>query len=115
MDATDLVKNTLDQIPRADPNARRIVGLVKEDGRIDEELTAEMVDYAMKNGVNFLYLFLLVPAELIILLFERGAYRVYLDCTPKKATAYAVTANLTSAILGYFIMEPVWRFVVSIS
>ena len=34
MDATDLVKNTLDQIPRADPNARRIVGLVKEDGRI---------------------------------------------------------------------------------
>ena len=69
----------------------------------------------MENGVNFLYLFLLVPAELVILLFERGAYRVYLDCTPKKATAYAVTANLTSAILGYFIMEPVWRFVVSIS
>ena len=26
---------------------------VKEDGRIDEELTAEMVDYAMKNGVNY--------------------------------------------------------------
>ena len=34
MDATDLVKNTLDQIPRADPNARRIIGLVKEGGRI---------------------------------------------------------------------------------
>ncbi len=26
---------------------------VKEDGRIDEELTAEMVDYAMKHGVNY--------------------------------------------------------------
>ena len=51
----------------------------------------------------------------MILLYERAAYRTYLDCPPKKASAYAVTANLTSAILGYFIMEPVWRFVVSIS
>ena len=34
MDATDLVKNTLDQIPRAKANAKRIVGLVKEGGRI---------------------------------------------------------------------------------
>ena len=46
---------------------------------------------------------------------EAIAYIHWFDCTPKKATAYAVTANLTSAILGYFIMEPVWRFVVSIS
>ncbi len=30
----NLVKNTLDQIPRADSNAKRIVGLVKEGGRI---------------------------------------------------------------------------------
>lgn len=30
----NLVKNTLDQIPQASPNARRIVGLVKESGRI---------------------------------------------------------------------------------
>ena len=29
-----LVKNTLDQIPQADTNAKRIVGLVKEGGRI---------------------------------------------------------------------------------
>lgn len=28
------VKNTLDQIPQAGPNAKRIVGLVKEGGRI---------------------------------------------------------------------------------
>ena len=34
MNAADLVKNTLDQIPQAEPNARRIVGLVKEGGRI---------------------------------------------------------------------------------
>ena len=34
MDGHELVKNTLDQIPQADPNARRIIGLVKEGGRI---------------------------------------------------------------------------------
>ncbi|MBR4290410.1 MAG: DUF3892 domain-containing protein [Oscillospiraceae bacterium] len=34
MDEHNLVKNTLDQIPQAVPDAKRIVGLVKEDGRI---------------------------------------------------------------------------------
>ena len=34
MDRNNLVKNTLDQIPQAGPNAKRIVGLVKESGRI---------------------------------------------------------------------------------
>lgn len=34
MGGNNLVKNTLDQIPQAGPNAKRIVGLVKEGGRI---------------------------------------------------------------------------------
>ena len=34
MDEHNLVKNTLDQIPLANKNAKRIVGLVKESGRI---------------------------------------------------------------------------------
>ena len=34
MDRQELVKQTLDQIPRPDANAKRIVGLVKEGGRI---------------------------------------------------------------------------------
>ena len=34
MDRQELVKQTLDQIPRASANAKRIVGLVKESGRI---------------------------------------------------------------------------------
>ena len=34
MEKQNLVKNTLDQIPKANPNAKRIVGLVKEGGRI---------------------------------------------------------------------------------
>ena len=34
MDGNELVKQTLDQIPQANSNAKRIVGLVKEGGRI---------------------------------------------------------------------------------
>ncbi len=34
MDGNALVKNTLDEIPKSDPNAKRIVGLVKESGRV---------------------------------------------------------------------------------
>ncbi len=34
MEQYNLVKNTLDQIPQANANAKRIVGLVKESGRI---------------------------------------------------------------------------------
>ena len=34
MEDHNLVKNTLDQIPQANSNAMRIVGLVKEGGRI---------------------------------------------------------------------------------
>ena len=34
MENHNLVKNTLDQIPQANSNAKQIVGLVKESGRI---------------------------------------------------------------------------------
>ena len=34
MDGKELVRQTLDQIPQAEANAKRIVGLVKEGGRI---------------------------------------------------------------------------------
>ena len=34
MDGNELVKQTLDQIPQANSNAKRIVGLVKKGGRI---------------------------------------------------------------------------------
>lgn len=30
----DIIKNTLDQIPNANPDAKRIVGLVKESGKV---------------------------------------------------------------------------------
>ena len=34
MDGTDIVKNTLDQIPTPNSNAQKIVGLIKQGGRI---------------------------------------------------------------------------------
>ena len=34
MEESTLIKNTLDQIPKSNSNAKRIVGLVKEGGRI---------------------------------------------------------------------------------
>ena len=34
MDGQELVRQTLDQIPQAAPDAKRIVGLVKEAGRV---------------------------------------------------------------------------------
>ena len=34
MEEKNLIKNTLDQIPQANSNAKQIVGLVKENGRI---------------------------------------------------------------------------------
>ena len=34
MDGQELVKQTLDQIPTANANAKKIIGLVKESGRV---------------------------------------------------------------------------------
>ncbi len=34
MDSNELVRNTLDQIPQASNDAKRIIGLVKESGRV---------------------------------------------------------------------------------
>ena len=70
----------------------------------------------VRTGAGFGYLLLLVPAEAVILLVEAVVYRRwFINCTNGRATGYAVAANLCSAVVGYAIMEPVWRFVVSIS
>lgn len=34
INGNELVKNTLDEIPKPNPDAKRIVGLVKENGRV---------------------------------------------------------------------------------
>lgn len=71
------------------------------------------------SGVSAWYLFFfLLPAELVILLVELYLYAgrgLLTGYSKGRAAAYAITANLTSAVLGYYLAEPVWRLVVSIS
>ena len=74
--------------------------------------------YAIQSGPNmFSYLIFFLPAELFILIAEAYLYAgrgMLKGHSKKRAAAYAVTANLISAILGYYLTEAVWRLVVSI-
>jgi hypothetical protein len=72
--------------------------------------------HAVQAGVSFWYFLLLLPAEILIALTEGGLYaRLLTGRSRLRAFAYGVTANTASALLGLMLMEPVWRFVVSIS
>lgn len=55
----------------------------------------------------------LLPAELVILLAEAALYLwLFRDCSKKRAALYALAANLSSFLLGLYLAEPVWKFVV---
>lgn len=55
----------------------------------------------------------LLPAELVILLAEAALYmRLFRDCSKRKAAIYALAANVCSFLLGLYLAEPVWKFVV---
>ena len=55
----------------------------------------------------------LLPAELVILLAEAVLYLwLFRDCSRKRAALYALAANLCSFLLGLYLAEPVWKFVV---
>lgn len=57
----------------------------------------------------------LLPAELVIFPVEMIAYALLLRGQPRsRAAAYSFLANLFSAVLGFFTLEPVWRFIQSI-
>lgn len=69
----------------------------------------------LRDGFGIMFMLLFVPAEVLITVVETLLYRRTLtDCTARRATVYAVFANVCSAVLGWFLSEPVWRFVVSI-
>lgn len=72
----------------------------------------------IQHGLNFWYLFLFIPAEAVVAVTEALflLYRHFLTGLGKgRAVAYGLTANAASAALGFFLAEPVWRFVLSIS
>ena len=69
---------------------------------------------ALKEGVGFGYYLLFIPLELVILLAETFAYRRFFTGTSKRrAAVYGISANLCSAVLGWFLAEPVWKLIVS--
>ena len=71
------------------------------------------------SGVSAWYLFFFfLPAELVVMLIEIYLYAgrgLLTGHSRGRAALYAVTANFASAVLGYYLAEPVWSFVVSIS
>ena len=72
----------------------------------------------LQDGFQPMFLILFIPAELAIMIIESVLYRrlLKIDGSPApRVTWYAVIANLTSAVVGWFLAEPVWRFMVSIS
>lgn len=62
------------------------------------------------------FLLLFIPTELIIALAEAAIYsRRLAGRSRRRAFLYGIAANACSALLGWYLAEPVWRFVVSIS
>ena len=71
---------------------------------------------AVQHGVSWGFLSLLVIAEGIILVVEAVAYVVlWKEHDRERAISCALVSNAASALIGWLISEPVWRFVVSIS
>lgn len=52
MDRQELAKQTLDQIPQANPDAKQIVGLVKEHGRITGYQLSDNTIVRKQQAVN---------------------------------------------------------------
>ena len=69
----------------------------------------------MREGFGIMFMILFIPAEVVITLVETLVYRRFLEHRSRgRAVTYGILANLASAVLGWFLSEPVWRFVVSI-
>lgn len=70
----------------------------------------------VQHGMSFWFLFLFIPAEIVVAITEALLYRRFLTGQSKSiAVFYGLSANAVSAVLGFFLAEPIWRFVVSIS
>lgn len=70
----------------------------------------------LREGFGIMVSLVLIPAELVIFLAEAQVYRrFFVGRQPGRAVLYALCANLCSALVGWFLSEPVWHFVVSIS
>ncbi|MDO4314492.1 MAG: hypothetical protein Q4C45_01860 [Oscillospiraceae bacterium] len=79
-------------------------------------LAVMMSNTFINHGVTGWSLLPFVLLETVIALGEALLYARLLKGPPKgQAVAYGLAANVCSAVLGLYLAEPVWRFVVSIS
>lgn len=70
----------------------------------------------LNHGVSGWSLIFYIPIEVIITLVELLLYRRLLTEKSKaRAAVYAIAANLCSAVLGLWLIDPLWHFIVSIS
>ena len=70
----------------------------------------------LNHGVSGWSLLFYIPIELIIMVVELLAYRRLLtEKSRGRAVGYAVAANVCSAVVGLWLIDPLWRFIVSIS
>ena len=70
----------------------------------------------MQNGLGWMLLILFIPAELVIAFVEAGLYTRLLKGRSKiTAFAYGLLANAASALAGWYLAVPVWRWIVSVS
>lgn len=69
----------------------------------------------MREGFGIMFMLLFLPAEVVITVVETLVYRRFLAHRSRgRVVIYGIAANVASAALGWFLSEPVWRFVVSI-
>lgn len=70
----------------------------------------------LQRGLGLTYYMRFFPVELAILVAETWVYRRFFQEESKAwSTLYGIAANLLSAIAGWFLAEPVWRFIVLIT
>lgn len=88
-----------------------LVNLVTQGG-----FAAYLAVTVLNHGVSGWSLIFYIPIEVIITLVELLLYRRLLTEKNKaRAAVYAIAANLCSAVLGLWLIDPLWHFIVSIS
>ena len=98
-------------IRRSATNGDLLVNLVTQGG-----FAVYLAVTVLNHGVSGWSLIFYIPIEVIITLVELLLYRRLLTEKNKARTAvYAIAANLCSAVLGLWLIDPLWHFIVSIS
>ena len=88
-----------------------LVNLVTQGG-----FSAYLMVTVLNHGVSAWSLFFYLPIEFLITVVEILLYRKLLtEKSQGRAIAYAVTAHICSAALGLWLIDPLWKLIVSIS